>query len=92
VLQEKPATIRPAIADHATYRLQAPEGALACEPEKTWHLRIGEQQLGPLTTDIIRGRLAAGELPSDALLWREGWEAWQLAHQLFPKFFSSASA
>ncbi len=42
-------------------------------------------QFGPATAEILRTWLAEGRLTADTLLWREGWQDWREASEVFPQ-------
>jgi len=46
-------------------------------PEVAWHLLIGDQPAGPLTTAELTEQLATGQLDEETLVWREGLEDWR---------------
>ena len=46
------------------------------EERAEWYLRAAGGQRGPLTAGQVRGLVAAGEVDSMALVWREGMAGW----------------
>lgn len=44
-----------------------------------WYLRAGLKPRGPFTEDDIRGRLSAGEVSPEDLLWKDGDNEWKAA-------------
>lgn len=43
----------------------------------TWFVRVGEQVRGPVTLDQLDRALHSGKIPTDAMVAREGEEAWR---------------
>lgn len=41
-----------------------------------WYYASGGAQQGPFGIDDLKARHAAGQIPADALIWREGMENW----------------
>ncbi len=41
-----------------------------------WRIALKGEQRGPYTLDQVRGMIAEGRLPSDALVWRPGMANW----------------
>ena len=49
-----------------------------------WYVRTPNgEQFGPLTEDVIRGRVKDGQISADALVWRAGWQQWNSAGATF---------
>jgi hypothetical protein len=48
-------------------------------------------QFGPTTSDVIQDWLAQGRLTADCLLWREGWNEWRQADDVFPQLAAKLS-
>lgn len=44
--------------------------------EGVWHLVIDREQVGPMTPEEIRGKVAAGQADADTYAWREGFGDW----------------
>lgn len=42
-----------------------------------WHLVIDQEQVGPMTSDEVRARFAAGEIEAHSFVWREGFDDWE---------------
>lgn len=42
-----------------------------------WHVYDGRERLGPIPSEEVERRHAAGALGADALVWREGWPDWR---------------
>lgn len=51
---------------------------------KEWHYTIAGRQVGPVTKEDIAGRLAAGEITTDTLVWKAGQAQWQPL-RMFPE-------
>jgi len=59
---------------------------IAENPEAVWYVRLSSgNQYGPAAGDVFSAWLDEGRVASDALVWREGWEEWQTASQVFPQ-------
>jgi GYF domain 2 len=56
-----------------------------------WHYARGGSQIGPLSTEEVRRRLAEDGFPPDALVWREGLQNWQIPED-FPEFVRKSKA
>lgn len=50
--------------------------------EKTWHVAIDNKPVGPLSTDEIAKRAAAGAIGVATLVWSKGMSAWTAAGQI----------
>jgi uncharacterized RDD family membrane protein YckC len=44
--------------------------------DDNWFYAVGGQQQGPVTLAVLRGWLAAGQIQSEDLVWREGMPSW----------------
>lgn len=55
----------------------AAAAAAAEDPDAIWHVVIDQQQVGPMTTEDVAARVAAGEVGPDTYVWREGLDDWQ---------------
>lgn len=67
--------------------------ALSEAPESNWFVQPPTGgQYGPATSDIFEQWLAEHRVTRDSLVWREGWEQWQPAGEVFPEYFSTTSA
>lgn len=42
-----------------------------------WYYGRADQQHGPVDEQVLRGKIASGEVPGDWLVWREGMNEWQ---------------
>ena len=63
----------------------APSGQMGGQGE--WHARLPDgQQFGPLNDEQMRGWVAQGNLPPDALVWQTGWPEWQPAAGVMHRF------
>ena len=63
---------------------------IAQKPRKIWYVRIpGRDQLGPLKGGRLREMLDADEIPPEAVVWREDWDDWLSAGQVFPELSGS---
>ena len=63
---------------------------IAQKPRKIWYVRIPEQgEKGPLKGNRLREMLDAHEIPPDAAVWREDWDDWLAASDVFPELSPS---
>jgi hypothetical protein len=66
-------------------------GAKLCDPlaeggAVVWYVRpVSGGQYGPAGADVMRAWLAEGRIGSDSFVWREGWQDWQVAVDVFPQ-------
>ena len=51
-------------------------------PSVEWYAGIAGKQAGPFTTAELTGKIVAGEVTADTLLWKEGMEGWEKAGSL----------
>lgn len=52
-----------------------------------WYVRLASgDQFGPAQADHMREWMKEDRIPGDSLVWREGWEEWKRADEIFPKF------
>lgn len=51
-----------------------------------WYHAKNDQQQGPVSDEEIKSQIAAGNIPPDTLVWREGMDDWQAAGEL-PELF-----
>jgi GYF domain 2/Domain of unknown function (DUF4190) len=58
--------------------------------EGTWYYARGGEQLGPVSADELKGKLASGELSPQDLVWSEGMGNWQAAASV-PQFAGAAA-
>jgi hypothetical protein len=66
------------------------EDPLADALDSVWYVRPPSGgQFGPATADVMRSWLAEGRVGPDSLVWREGWEDWQEAVDVFPSLRTS---
>lgn len=52
-----------------------------------WHYARGGQQLGPVTSEVLKQLAGNNELSPEDLIWKEGWTEWKRADRiknLFP--------
>jgi len=56
----------------------ADEGAEA-EDERIWFVAINDVQVGPVTLAELEEKFSAGEVNGASLVWRGGWEDWEIA-------------
>jgi predicted Zn finger-like uncharacterized protein len=61
------------VFDYAGY--DSPQDAMAAEGD--WHLVIDQEQVGPMTSDEVRQRFAAGEVDAESYIWKEGFADWE---------------
>lgn len=67
-----------------------PVAAAPCDPieeapEAIWYVRPPSGgQYGPARGDIMRKWIGEGRVSQDSLVWREGWNDWRTAGQVFP--------
>jgi len=65
---------------------------LTSDPNLIWYLRhrrLGEK--GPLKAKQVEEMLRSGQLRSGAILWREDWNDWVAAEEVFPELAESQS-
>ncbi|MGB0952672.1 MAG: RDD family protein [Planctomycetota bacterium] len=55
----------------------------------SWFYAVGDDQLGPISAEDLRGKLICGELPVDTLVWSEGMAGWASAEKV-PELFRPA--
>ncbi len=54
-------------------------------PDAVWYVRPPSGgQYGPARGDIMRKWIGEGRVSQDSLVWREGWNDWRTAGQVFP--------
>jgi len=69
----------------------APVDPIEESPESSWYVRPPSGgQYGPARGDIMQKWISEGRVSSDSLVWREGWEDWRTASEVFPSLGSSA--
>ncbi len=60
---------------------------IAEAPDSVWYVRPSSGgQFGPATGEVMQGWLQEGRVGPDSLVWREGWEDWQVASNIFPQW------
>ena len=66
---------------------------LQIPPEENWyvHLPTGKQ-LGPIASDTLREWLDQARIGVDALVWRNGWDQWQVIRDAFSQTQSPAAS
>jgi GYF domain 2 len=73
-----------------TASVSVPVVAAPCDPieespEAIWYVRPPSGgQYGPARGDIMRKWVGEGRVSQDSLVWREGWNDWRTAGQVFP--------
>jgi hypothetical protein len=60
-------------------------------PHDAWYYATGDQQVGPVSSVVLRQMLDAGQLTPDSPVWRDGWADWQTIGNV-PEFATGASA
>lgn len=61
-------------------------------PEANWFVRPSSGgQFGPAEPDVMKGWLSEGRVGADSLVWREGWEEWQTAGDVFQEELSAVA-
>ncbi|THV40083.1 SPFH domain-containing protein [Glycomyces buryatensis] len=60
----------------------APAGPPPLPVTAEWYLGLGGQQVGPLDTAALQGKIASGELTRETLAWKQGQAAWTPAGQI----------
>jgi len=61
------------------------EGPLKSRPEAVWYVRPPSGgQFGPAEVELMRSWLSEGRVAPDSQVWRDDWESWQRADQVFP--------
>lgn len=56
------------------------------------HVAINGNRLPPQSEEQLRAKVAAGEIPADALCWHEGWSDWRPVSQAYPDLFAGGVA
>lgn len=56
------------------------------------HVAINGNRLPPQSEEQLRTKVAAGEVPADALCWHEGWSDWRPVGQAYPELFAGGVA
>ncbi len=70
----------------------APCDPIEESPEAIWYVRPPSGgQYGPARGDIMRKWVGEGRVSQDSLVWREGWNDWRTAGQVFPGLGLAAS-
>lgn len=89
--EAQPATpVRPATRV-ATPVTPAPVDPIEESPDSSWYVRPPSGgQYGPARGDIMRKWMSEGRVSSDSLVWRDGWEDWRTACEVFPSLGSAA--
>ena len=73
------------VARHGALASVLTSPALLEAPDAVWYVRAGSGgQFGPATSAIMQTWLSEGRVRADAMVWREGWETWAPAQQVFP--------
>jgi len=69
----------------------APVDPIAESPESSWYVRPPSGgQYGPARGEIMRKWITEGRVSSDSLVWREGWDDWLSATDVFPSLGSTS--
>jgi hypothetical protein len=72
--------------------MAAPSDPIEEAPEAIWYVRPPSGgQYGPARGDIMRKWIVEGRVSQDSLVWREGWNDWRTAGQVFPSLGMAAS-
>ena len=72
--------------------IAAPCDPIEESPESIWYVRPPSGgQYGPARGDIMRKWVGEGRVSQDSLVWREGWNDWRTAGQVFPGLGLAAS-
>ena len=69
------------------------EDPLKSDPNLIWYLRhrrLGEK--GPLKARQVEEMLRSGQLRSGAILWREDWNDWVAAEEVFPELLNKSQS
>lgn len=69
--------------------IESPPSAVAASPPVVaqprtgvWYVRPqAGGQFGPATDEVLKSWITEGRVAKDALVWREGWTEWKLAHE-----------
>ena len=57
-----------------------------------WYVRPkGGGQYGPARGEVMNRWITEGRVAADSLIWREGWDDWQVASETLPQLASSDS-
>lgn len=79
------------VAPVATPVPAAPVDPIAESPESSWYVRPPSGgQYGPARGEIMRKWITEGRVSSDSLVWREGWDDWLSATDVFPSLGSTS--
>jgi len=71
----------------------APPDSLDEAPNAVWYVRSGAGgQFGPATGDVMRNWLSEGRIGADSVVWREGWENWKPASDVFPSWIHGSAS
>lgn len=74
----------PADAPDAGIAAPGAHDPISAAPHAVWYVRPPSGgQFGPASADVMRTWLDEGRIPTDALVWRDGWPDWKVANQLF---------
>jgi len=69
----------------------APVDPIEESPESSWYVRPPSGgQYGPARGEIMRKWITEGRVSADSLVWREGWDDWLTASDVFPSLGSVA--
>ena len=61
-------------------------------PDMVWYVRPkGGGQYGPARGEVMNRWITEGRVAADSLIWREGWDDWQVASETLPQLASSDS-
>ena len=63
---------------------------LAEAPDAVWYVRLASgDQFGPALSSVMGEWLSEGRIAPDSLVWREGWQDWLKASEVFPQLSDS---
>src|SRR5690625_7437550 len=47
--------------------------------DKIWYIALNDEQVGPLSQDVVRAEIEAGQVTGSTYIWRDGLEDWFMA-------------
>ncbi|MCA9248218.1 MAG: DUF4339 domain-containing protein [Planctomycetales bacterium] len=61
-------------------------------PQASWYVRPRSGgQFGPATAEVMRRWIGEGRVSRDSLVWRDGWDDWRSATDIFPELGDPAA-
>ena len=72
------------MAGASSASVSTPAAVASSNNSSFWYLHLPDgQRLGPARSDEVENWLRQGQVPGDALVWRDGWPQWKLASVVF---------